>query len=118
VGTSVTITGIGFGSVQGAGVVWLGSLAAGQIVSWSNTQIVATVASGSVSGVAWVEQNDTWSNMLTFTVPGGSVTLVPNIINMLVGDTHTIRGTQLIRAICNWAELDFQQHERGHVVNR
>jgi hypothetical protein len=91
VGASVTINGNGFGASQGSAVVWLGSMA-GQVTSWTNTQIVATVAPGSVSGVAWVEQNDQWSNMVSFTVPGGSVTLVPNVINMLVGDTHTIEA--------------------------
>ena len=91
-GTSVTIIGTGFGSSQGTGTVWLGSTTADQIVSWSDTQIVATVASGSVSGVARVEQNGQWSNALPFTVPGGSVTLLPNVINMLVGDTHTIEA--------------------------
>jgi IPT/TIG domain len=91
VGASVTINGNGFGASQGSAVVWLGSLA-GQVTSWTNTQIVATVAPGSVSGVAWVEQNDQLSNMVTFTVPGGSVTLVPNVINMMVGDTHSIQA--------------------------
>ena len=91
-GTSVTITGTGFGSSQGTGTVWLGSTTADQIISWSDTQIVATVASGSVSGVVRVEQNRQWSNALHFTVPGGSVTLLPNVINMVVGDTHTIEA--------------------------
>ena len=91
-GASITITGTGFGPTQGTGNVWLGSTTAGQILSWSNTQIVATVAPGSVSGVERVLQNGEWSNALTFTVPGGSATLVPNIINMVVGDTHTIEA--------------------------
>jgi len=37
-------------------------------MSWSDMQIVATVAVGSVSGVVRVEQNDQWSNALNFTV--------------------------------------------------
>jgi hypothetical protein len=90
-GTSVTITGTGFGSTQGSGSVWLGSIN-GNVVSWSDMQIVATVASGSVSGVARVDQSGQWSNAFKFTAPGGSVTLVPNIINMMVGDTHTIEA--------------------------
>jgi hypothetical protein len=91
VGASVTINGNGFGASQGSAVVWLGSLA-GQVTSWTNTQIVATVAPGSVSGVAWVEQNGQLSNMVTFTVPGGSARLVPNVINMVVGNTQTIQA--------------------------
>ena len=93
-GTSVTITGSGFGSSQGSGVVWLGSIA-GQVTSWSDTTVVATVASGAVSGIARIQQNGVWSNALTFTVPvsgGSSVTLSPNLITMLVGDTHTIQA--------------------------
>ena len=44
-GGQVTISGSGFGSVQGAGALWLGSTL-GTVVSWSDTQIVATVAYG------------------------------------------------------------------------
>ena len=93
-GTSVTISGSGFGSAQGSGIVLLGS-AAGQVTGWSDTAITATVASTAVSGVARVEQNGLWSNALTFTVPasgGNSVTPSPNLITMLVGDTHTIQA--------------------------
>jgi hypothetical protein len=93
-GTSVTISGSGFGSAQGSGIVLLGS-AAGQVTGWSDSVVVATVASTAVSGVARVEQNGLWSNALTFTVPasgGNSVTLSPNLITMLVGDTHTIQA--------------------------
>src|SRR5579864_7129081 len=42
-GTSVTISGSGFGASQGSGVVWLGSTS-GNVVSWSDAQVVATVA--------------------------------------------------------------------------
>ena len=93
-GTSVTTTGAGFGSSQGSGIVWLGSTA-GQVTSWSDTAVVATVASGAVSGIARIEQNGVWSNAVTFTVPvsgGNSVTLSPNLLTMLVGDTHTIQA--------------------------
>jgi hypothetical protein len=50
-GTAVTFTGTGFGAAQGSGVVWLGSTA-GLVVSWSDTQVVATVGAGAVSGNA------------------------------------------------------------------
>ena len=92
-GTSVTISGSGFGSSQGSGIVWLGSTA-GQVTGWSDTAVVATVAATAVSGVARIEQNGVWSNALTFTVPSGdnAVTLSPNLLTMLVGDTHTIQA--------------------------
>lgn len=67
-GDSITITGTGFGTTQGSGSVWLGSKLAGSIVSWSDTQIVATVASGSVTGTAQVQQGGVWDNYGTFTV--------------------------------------------------
>jgi hypothetical protein len=89
-GTAVTITGTGFGAAPG--MVVIGSATANEISSWSATQIVALVPSGSLSGVVKVFQNGYWSNAVTFTVPGGSVTLVPNVINMMVGDTHAIQA--------------------------
>jgi hypothetical protein len=92
-GTSVTITGTGFGAMQAGGTVWLGS-AAGQVSSWSDTQIVAVVASNTMTGVVRVQQNGTWSNTLAFTVPGAGPAdhLAPHMINMAVGDTHTIQA--------------------------
>ena len=74
-GTQVTFTGGGFGFSPRNGVVWLGSTA-GQVVSWSDTQVVATVAAGSLTGIARVEQNDAWSNAFGFWVlPPGSNTM-------------------------------------------
>ena len=90
-GTSVTITGTSFESSQGTGTVILGS-AAGHVVTWSDTQVVATVDASSVSGVARIQQNGQWSNAKTFTVLGGNITLVPNVLNLVVGDTHTIKA--------------------------
>ena len=91
-GTSVTITGTGFGSLQGSGTVWLGSQSA-TAVSWSDTQVVAVVAYGALTGIARVQQNSVWSNAVGFTVPSGSnVTLGPNLINMAVGDTQVIQA--------------------------
>jgi hypothetical protein len=92
-GTSVTITGTGFGAVQGTGgAIVLGSTA-GQVVSWSDTQVVAAVATGSLTGIVRIQQNGVWSNALSFTVPttgGNAVTLAPNLMNLSVGDTHVI----------------------------
>ena len=77
-GTVVTFTGSGFGASQGSGVAWLGSAAAGAIQSWSDTQVVATVASAAFSGIARIQQNGVWSNALAFTVPMANPnTLVP-----------------------------------------
>jgi len=91
-GTSVTFTGAGFGSLQGSGIVWLGSTA-GQVLSWSDTQVVAAVAPTALTGIARVQQNGAWSNSFGFTVPvSGGNTVVPAMLNMVVGDTHTIQA--------------------------
>ena len=93
-GTSIEISGTGFGSTQGSGTVWLGS-ENGQVLSWGDTNIVATVATSSLSGVARVQQNGVWSNALTFTVPasgGNALTLIPNVMNLVAGETQTIQA--------------------------
>ena len=91
-GTSVTFTGAGFGSLQGSGTVWLGSTA-GQVLSWSDTQIVAAVAPTAVTGIARVQQNGVWSKSFGFIVPvAGGNTVTPAMLNMVVGDTHTIQA--------------------------
>jgi hypothetical protein len=95
-GATVTFTGTGFGASQSSGVVWLGSVA-GQVVSWTDTQVVATVASTALSGIARIQQNSVWSNSLGFivTVSGGGTagnTVMPAMLNMVVGDTHTIQA--------------------------
>ncbi len=72
--------------------MWLGSTN-GNVVSWSDTEVVATVASTALTGIARIQQNGVWSNALAFTVPGANaVTLVPNLLNLVVGETHTVLG--------------------------
>src|SRR5438093_9602087 len=85
-GTQITITGTGFGASQGSGNVWLGTTY-GVIISWSDTQIVANVASGSKTGVAQVLQGGVWSNIVNLTVS------TPNIVS--VTPTTAIAGTQI-----------------------
>jgi hypothetical protein len=53
------------------------------------------VSPTAVTGIARTEQNGVWSKAFAFTVTGGSgssVALVPNLLNMVVGDTHTIEA--------------------------
>jgi hypothetical protein len=92
-GTSVTFAGTGFGPSQGSGgAVWLGSMA-GQVVSWSDTEVVAAVAPGARSGVAKIQQNGVWSNAKAFLVPApGGNTLTPALLNLAVGDTRTLQA--------------------------
>lgn len=94
-GASITVSGSGFGVSQGTGVVWLGS-APGAVVSWSDTQIVATVDPAAVSGIAHVQQNGIWSKPVPFTVPPSlgqtSVTLSPSLISLVVGETRSVQA--------------------------
>lgn len=66
-GTTVTISGAGFGTSQGSGFVMLGTARA-NVTSWSDTQITATVALNAASGPAFVSQGAP-SNSINFTVP-------------------------------------------------
>jgi trimeric autotransporter adhesin len=91
-GTQVTFTGTNFGATQGTGSVWLGSKLAGSIVSWSDTQIVATVASGSITGNAFVQQGGVWSNSIPFTVVTPTLTSVSPDTGR-AGDEITLTGT-------------------------
>jgi RHS repeat-associated protein len=49
-GTSVTVAGSNFGSTQGSSTIKFNGTAATSITSWSNSQIVATVPSGTPTG--------------------------------------------------------------------
>ena len=70
----------------------LGSIG-GQVASWSDTQVVASVATGSLTGIVQVQQNAFSSNALSFKVPASNgVTLVPNLVTMTVGDTRPIQA--------------------------
>ena len=92
-GTSVTITGTGFGPSQGTGTVQLGNTSPGQILSWSDTQVVATVASTALTGIAQIQQNGVRSNAKGFTVPvPGGNTLDLSTLTMVVGDTRTLHA--------------------------
>jgi hypothetical protein len=85
----VTITGSGFGSKQGNGFVQLGTLNATAISSWSETQIVATVPSGSRCGAVAVGQNGKSTNSLPFTMSTPTITSI-SAISILPGMQMTI----------------------------
>lgn len=90
-GTQVTLTGSGFGASQGTGTVWLGTTL-GMVVSWSDTQVVATVNTGSSTGVAAIQQNNLSSNTLSFTVNTATITGV-SPTSGLPGTQVTITGS-------------------------
>jgi hypothetical protein len=90
-GTQVTITGSGFGAVQGSGQVWLGTLN-GVVQTWNDTQVVALVASESASGNAQVLQGGVWSNAVPFTVNTLRITSL-SAASGSPGTSVTITGT-------------------------
>ena len=92
VGTQVTINGSGFGATQGSSHVGFNSWT-GTVVSWSSTQIVATVPSHATTGPVTVTVGGTASNAdQILTMPNPSITsLSPN--SGAVGTSVTINGT-------------------------
>lgn len=66
-GTSMTINGTGFGATQQSGTVVLNNTI-GAVVTWSNSQIVVTVPTGTSPGTLYVQQNGVNSNAVQFTI--------------------------------------------------
>lgn len=92
VGTQVTINGSGFGATQGSITAAINSVNLA-IISWSGTQIVATVPTTAVTGSVKVTNGGVPSNTnLYFTVPARQVTGV-SPASAAVGSQITITGT-------------------------
>jgi RHS repeat-associated protein len=93
VGTQVTINGSGFGATQGSSTVNFYNGWQGSVVSWSATQIVATVPAHATTGPVTVTVNNVSSNTnQIFTMPNPAITtLSPN--SGAVGTSVTINGT-------------------------
>jgi hypothetical protein len=68
VGTSVTITGAGFGSPQGSGTVVFNANVAATVSSWADNQIVVTVPIGATTGNVAVTVSGGQSATKKFTV--------------------------------------------------
>ena len=96
----MTITGSGFGSARGSGQVLIGT-APGQVTSWTDTQVVATISSGSNSGAAQVLQNGVWSNSVAFDVTGAA----PHIVRAAGPDVS--RNKKLGAPFAGFARGDF-----------
>jgi YD repeat-containing protein len=92
--TSVTITGSGFGTWQGASTVTFNGAFAGP-TSWSAAQIVAPVPIDATTGSVVVAVGGQASNGVTFTVTPATITsLSPT--SGLVGTSVTITGTAFV----------------------
>ena len=68
----VTIDGSNFGSSQGANIVTFNGLVASPL-SWSNTQIVASVPVGATTGPVVVTVRNVPSNSVTYSVAAGTI---------------------------------------------
>ena len=93
IGTSVTINGSNFGSLQGSSTINFNGVPATSITSWTNSQIVAAVPSNASSGPVTVVVNSIPSNTnFGFTFYDPVVTSVTPPTTQ-VGATVTVTGT-------------------------
>jgi RHS repeat-associated protein len=94
VGAQVQINGSGFGATQGNSTLWFCCWASGSILSWSDTQIVATVPAGAASGTAGVVVNVGGVNSnsnVNFNVSSASIYSVTPKAG-LIGSQVTVNG--------------------------
>jgi hypothetical protein len=89
-GQTVTFTGSGFGSAQGSSWALIGGSAA-DVVSWSDTQVVAKVGLFARNGSSTGIYNGVWG-FVSFTVVNPHVTSV-SVASGESGDQVTIDGT-------------------------
>ena len=90
-GTSVVITGTGFGSTQSNSTVNFYGAAATTITSWSDTSITATVPTGAVSGPVSVTVAGETAYGPTFSLTF-SVTLTDSLGNTTTYDSEIVGG--------------------------
>jgi carbon monoxide dehydrogenase subunit G len=91
-GMQMTLTGTGFGTAQGNGIVTLGPESTGTVVSWASTKIIVTVPAGVVAGNASVTQNGATSNGIAFTIIQPTITSLSPTSGS-AGTPVTITGT-------------------------
>jgi len=116
VGTQITITGTGFGASTGtASVNWTNAT----IQSWSDTQVVATVGTGTSSGGVRVFTGGVSSNAVTFTTPNPQITSISPTsgpIGTAVTITGTGFGASTDTASVNWTTATIQSWSDTQVV--
>ena len=91
-GMQLTLTGSGFGAIQGSGFVELQNADRVPVLSWSDTQIVVTVPAGTISGRAYILQNGTWSNGAAFMMIQSGITAI-SPSNLSPGMQATLTGS-------------------------
>ena len=92
-GNPITITGTGFQSAPGSSsYAYFSGGGSGAIKSWSDTQIVAVVPTGTTTGFLDVTVNGVPSNYVNYTIPGHSITTITPTTGP-VGTQVTVTGT-------------------------
>lgn len=93
ISTLVDIAGSGFGTTQGSGVASINGTPM-NVVSWSDSQIFAAVASGTTTGTLTVQQGAVSLSGPTFTITASfPYKASPASLSMLVGETRTVTVT-------------------------
>jgi hypothetical protein len=91
-GMQATLTGSGFGAMQGNGFVELQNLDRAPVLSWSDTRIVITVPPGTIGGKTYISQNGIWSNGIAFSmVPATIAAIFPSTLTP--GAQATLTGS-------------------------
>lgn len=93
IGEILTITGSGFGELQGTGNVRIGG-AAGSVITWTNTRITVTLSSTAKSGLARVSKDGFWSNAKAVRIQTTEeeVRISPVLANMVVGESRQMQA--------------------------
>ncbi|MBI1766856.1 MAG: chitobiase/beta-hexosaminidase C-terminal domain-containing protein [Bacteroidetes bacterium] len=113
-GSSVTITGTKFGISQGTSAVTFNGLSAGSILSWSDTQIIATVPVGANSGPVVVTVNGVSSNGVNFNVTPIVSSITPN--SGLIGSSVIIAGSNF-GAVQGTSNITFNGINAGAAIS-
>jgi YD repeat-containing protein len=114
VGTQVQINGSGFGTTQSSNTITFSNNPA-TVVSWSDTQIVATVPSTAISGPVKVTSGGVVSNAgLCFNVPPPTVTSISPTVGG-IGNTVTITGTGFQSAMPQSGHVMFNAGSGGSI---
>ena len=95
IGSSLTISGNGFGAIQGSSTITFNGTTA-SVTSWSTTSITVTVPNGATTGPVVATVSGVTSNSVSFSAL--SLVATPTIINLsptsgAVGTSATIMGT-------------------------
>jgi RHS repeat-associated protein len=125
IGTTVTITGAGFGPTQSNSTVSFYGATATNITSWSDTQIVVVVPSGAATGPVTVQVASISAGAQTFTV-SASLQLTDSLGNVTTYTSEEVGGIWVPASSqgsgCSSCTLrgtiSYTYNSQGHVLSR